>query len=57
LRIEALRSKFYPKDQENLKKDLSVGLKLHRNSLAAQMSVVLSSVAAGAKKLFGIASA
>ncbi|MGD2185612.1 MAG: hypothetical protein PVI71_05775 [Desulfobacterales bacterium] len=57
LQFPQLRSKFLLSDQYDLKADVAAGFKLHRNSLAAQMSVLLSSVVGGVKKLVGIASA
>jgi hypothetical protein len=57
LQFPRLRSKFILMDQNDLNTDLSAGFKLGRNSLAAQMSMVLGSAAGCVKKLFGMASA
>ena len=57
LQFPHMRSKFILMDQNDLNTDLYAGFKLRRNSLAAQMSVVLCSAAGCVKKLFGIAAA
>ena len=56
LQFPHLRSKFIIMDQNDLNLNESVGFKLHRNSLAAQLSLIFCSAAGCAKKLFGIAS-
>ena len=55
LQFPHLRSKFILIDQNDLNTEFTAGFKLHRNALAAQISLVLCSVAGFVKKLFGIA--
>ena len=55
LQFPHLRSTFILMDQNDLNTDLSADFKFRRNSLAAQLSVVLCSAAGCVKKLFGLA--
>ena len=57
LQFPGLRADFILIDQNDLKIDGSNGFKLRQKLPLPQMSMVLSLVAAGVKKIFGIASA
>ena len=57
LQFPHLRSKFILMDQNDPNTDGSADFKRHRNSPAAQLSVVLCSAAGCFKKLLGIESA
>ena len=56
LQLPRLRSEFILIDQHDLKTNLTVGLKLRKPSILAQLSDVFNAIALGAKKLFGNAS-
>ena len=57
LQFPRLRSEFILIDQRNLNAESPAGFTSPRFSLAARMTVLLSSVAVCVKKLFGLASA
>ena len=57
LEFSELRMEFIVIDQNDLNRNLSVDFNLSSNSLATQMSLLMASFTAMAKKLFGIASA
>lgn len=57
LQYPRLRSNFILIDQIDVEADLSTDFKLRQKLPLAQMSMILSLVAACAKKIFGIASA
>ena len=57
LQYPQLRSEFILIDQKELNTELAVDVSSCKNSLADQVSEILVSVAAGVKKIIGIASA
>ena len=57
LQFPLLRSDFILIDRNDLNTDLSAGLKLQRNSLAAQMGIALGAAVGIAKRLIATVSA